>query len=519
MKKYFLTLTSIFLLSSVFAQHTNIMIGNTGDPEEPSIMINPKNTNEMVAGANINLYYISKDAGHTWTEGTLTSTYGVWGDPCIFVDTTGSFYFVHLSNPPTGNWIDRIVCQKADSIDGNWSDGTFTGLNGAKAQDKAWTIVDRNKNIIYMTWTQFDVYGDTTSADSSIILFSRSVDGGQTWITPKRINKIAGDCVDSDSTTEGAVPAVGPEGEVYVAWAGPEGLLFDKSLDSGKTWLDQDIFVGDIPGGWDYMVPGIQRCNGLPITVCDLSGGPNNGTIYINWSDQRNGTTDTDIWLVKSTDGGNTWTAPKRVNDDAPGKQQFFTWMCIDQKTGYLWFVFYDRRNSSANQTDVYIAVSKDGGETFANYKINTTTFTPNAGVFFGDYTNISAYNNVVRPVWSEYSAGNLSLWTAIVDTTILGVDDNKVDLDDLSLDQNNPNPFVENTYIGFKLHRPATVTLKVYDIFGREIATLINNEKYNAGKYIRHFDASQYQLSSGTYYFSLIRNDKILTRKMLLLK
>lgn len=518
MKKQFLIIIAIFLLSSAFAQHTNILIGNQGDPEEPSIMINPKNTNEMVAGANIDKYYISNDAGLNWTEDTLTSTYGVWGDPCIIVDTAGSFYFLHLSNPAVGNWIDRIVCQKADSIDGAWNDGSYTFVDGTKAQDKEWAVVDRNKNIIYVTWTQFDNYGSAASTDSSTILFSRSVDGGQTWISPKRINKIAGDCIDSDYTTEGAVPTVGPNGEVYVSWAGPEGLLFDRSLDSGNTWLDQDIFVSDIPGGWDYAIPGIQRCNGLPVIDCDLSGGPNNGTIYINWSDQRNGTTDTDIWLTKSTDGGNTWTAPIRVNNDAPGKQQFFTWMCVDQKTGYLWFVFYDRRNTSASQTDVYIAVSKDGGETFSNNKINTTTFTPSASVFFGDYTNISAYNNVVRPIWSEYSAGNLSLWTAIIDTTSLGVDNN-FDLEDLSLEQNNPNPFVENTYIGFKLHRPATVTLKVYDIFGREVATLINNEKYNAGKYIRHFDASQYQLSSGTYYFSLISNEKILTRKMLLLK
>ncbi|MEZ5146518.1 MAG: sialidase family protein [Bacteroidales bacterium] len=67
----------------------------------------------------------------------------------------------------------------------------------------------------------------------------------------------------------------------------------------------------------------INRCNGLPITVCDLSGGPNNGTIYINWSDQSNGEDDTDVWVVKSTDGGDTWSEPMRVNDDPPGKQQF----------------------------------------------------------------------------------------------------------------------------------------------------------------------------------------------------
>ncbi len=117
-------------------------------------------------------------------------------------------------------------------------------------------------------------------------------------------NEISGDCIDSDNTTEGAVPAVGPDGEVYVAWSGPEGLIFDRSLDGGDTWLDNDIFIGNHPGGWNFNIPGINRCNGLPITCCDLSYSQYRGTIYVNWTDQRNGEDDTDVWIAKSTDGG-----------------------------------------------------------------------------------------------------------------------------------------------------------------------------------------------------------------------
>lgn len=518
MKKWFLTLTIILSVISAKAQYANIMISDHDDPEEPSIMINPKNTNEIVAGANINKYYCSKDAGHTWTEGTLTSSYGVWGDPCIIVDTAGSFYFFHLSNPYQGNWIDRIVCQKATVIGGAWNDGSYTWLDGAKAQDKEWAVVDRNNNNIYVSWTQFDKYGSANPADSSVILFSRSADGGQNWSAAKRINKTAGDCIDSYNTAEGAVPTVGPNGEVYVSWAGPAGIRFNKSYDAGNTWLANDIFVSDQPGGWDYSIPGIQRCNGLPVTDCDRSNSPYKGNIYINWSDQRNGATDTDVWLSKSTDGGNTWSAPKRVNDDTPGKQQFFTWMAVDQANGFLYFVFYDRRNYSDNRTDVYMAVSKDGGESFFNFKISDSPFIPNQNVFFGDYTNISAYNNVVRPVWARYDAGVLSVWTAIVDSVIIDVK-NYAGAGDFSLEQNNPNPFVDNTYIGFKLQRKCNVSLKVFDVYGRETATLIDNEYYHAGKYIRHFDAAQCKIPSGLYYFSLISNEKILTRKMMLIK
>ncbi|MGB3078786.1 MAG: sialidase family protein, partial [Saprospiraceae bacterium] len=362
----------IFLL--LITQHLaaqNVMISNEGFPNEPSIMIDPKHPNVVIGAANLNNYYISIDTGYTWTIHNLSSSFGVWGDPTISVDTAGNFYFFHLSNPNDGHWIDRIVCQKTDDNGQSWSDGTFTGLNDAKEQDKQWCAIDRTNNNIYITWTQFDHYGSSSPTDSSIILFSKSLDGGGHWSTPRRINKIAGDCLDSDNTVEGAVPAVGPNGEIYVGWAGPSGLTFNKSTDQGQTWLDKEIVVNSIPGGWDYNISGLQRCNGLPITACDLSSGPNRGTIYINWTDQRNGATNTDVFIAKSTDGGSTWSSPVKVNDDISNRQQFLTWMTIDQTTGFLYFVFYDRRNYVDDSTDVFVAVSMDGGNTFINRKIS----------------------------------------------------------------------------------------------------------------------------------------------------
>lgn len=514
---------SCFFYINGFTQHTNIMISDSlsdFEPEEPSIIINPKNTEHIVAGANLNWYFYSTDGGSTWSGDYISSSYGVWGDPCIIVDTAGNYYYFHLSNPTSPyeeDWLDRIVCQKLNTPDGTWSDGTYMGLNGNKDQDKEWAVVDPLTNNIYVTWTQFDKYGSTNPYDSTVILFSRSLDGGQTWSTAKRINKIAGDCIDSDNTVEGAVPAVGPNGEIYVAWAGPEGIVFDKSLDYGETWLTEDVFVSDIPGGWDFNIPGIMRCNGLPVTACDISNSPYCGNIYINWTDQRNGTDDTDVWLSKSTDGGNTWSLPRRVNNDAPGNHQFFTWLAIDQTNGYLYFVFYDRRNYNDANTDVYMAVSKDGGETFYNFKISESPFYPYSSIFFGDYTNISAHNNVIRPIWTRLDHEKLSIWTAIIDTSALGIDNTT--FQPFSLDQNTPNPFAESTYISFSVHHPSYKTLKIFDIFGRKISTIIDNKLFATGKYVMSFDSSQYNIESGIYYFSLLSNDKNIIRKMVYLK
>ncbi len=517
MKLSRLLILFIFLPVVLSAQYPNVLISQTNSPEEPCICIDPKNPQQIVAGANIDNYYYSSDGGQTWTWGTLTSQYGVWGDPVIIVDTAGAFYFFHLSDPPGPAWIDRIVCQK--SIDGGhtWTDGTYMGLNGTKNQDKEWGIVDPVTNTIYVTWTQFDSYGSSAPGDSSHIMFSRSTDGAATWSPATRIDEKGGDCLDMDNTDEGAVPAVGPNGEIYVAWAGPLGLVFTKSTDGGLTWPATNQVIGPIPGGWDYAIPGIYRANGLPFTVCDLSSGPYRGNIYINWSDQRNGPDDTDVWFVKSTDGGTTWSSPLRVNDDPPGKQQFFTSMTVDQATGFIYVVFYDRRNYTDDNTDVWMAVSRDGGETFKNFQVSDSPFLPNELVFFGDYTYVSAYKNIVRPTWARLQDGQLSVYTALMDSIFAGTGRGPVNRESMfTLDQNYPNPASEYTYFSYRILIPGTVTMKVFDLYGREIATVIDNEYREPGIYVVRFDTQKYNLGSGFYYFALTSGEQVVQKKMI---
>ena len=82
---------------------TNVMIdeGNAANgPEEPSIAVSLTDSNEIVAGANINTTYRSKDGGKTWIKSKMKSKYGVWGDPCIISTTTGKFMYFHLPLGP-----------------------------------------------------------------------------------------------------------------------------------------------------------------------------------------------------------------------------------------------------------------------------------------------------------------------------------------------------------------------------------------------------------------------------------
>ena len=423
-QQYTFSLLFSFLAFQAQAQFKNIPIlvneGTGIGPCEPSIQINPKNPQQIVAGAVLNDVCFSADGGKTWSCEKLTSQYGVWGDPCILADTLGNFYYFHLSDPTGRNWaskeiLDRMVCQKSTDGGKTWTEGTSIGLNFEKDQDKEWGVIDPNNGNIYLTWTQFDKYNSKDPKDKSNILFSRSTDQGRSWNTPVRINQFTGDCLDDDNTTEGAVPAVGPNGEIYVTWSLNNKLYFDKSLDGGQTWMSEDLMIAEQPEGWAIDIPGIGRANGFPVTTCDVSNGPHRGTIYVNWSDQRNGKNNTDIWLMKSTDQGKTWSEPKKVNDDTKKRHQFFNWMTVDPVTGYVYVVFYDRREYKDERTDVYLAYSKDGGETFKNVKISETPFVAGEGIFFGDYNNISAYNGMVRPIWTRADGKTLSIWTALI--------------------------------------------------------------------------------------------------------
>ncbi|MFT5915733.1 MAG: hypothetical protein ACJAWV_001686 [Flammeovirgaceae bacterium] len=417
-----------FLASfSLQAQFKNVKIhegaGGIG-PCEPSISINPANSKEMVAGAVLNTVAHSKDGGKTWDARKLKSSLGVWGDPCILADSKGNFHYFHLSDPTGRNWkskeiLDRMVCQSSSDGGKTWSDGASIGLNFDKDQDKEWGVVDLKTNHIYLTWTQFDKYGSKNFIeDKSNILFSKSTDGGKSWNNPVQINQFSGDCIDDDLTTEGAVPAVGSNGELYVTWSLNGKLYFDKSLDGGATWMAKDKVIAEQPEGWAIEIPGIGRANGFPVTVCDVSEGENKGAIYVNWSDQRNGKDNTDVWIMKSTDQGETWSEPKKVNDDKGKSHQFFNWLAVDPVTGSVYVVFYDRRayEKGSTETDVYIAYSKDGGDNFTNLKISEKSFTPNPDLFFGDYNNISVYNGIIRPIWTRVDGAKMSVWTALVE-------------------------------------------------------------------------------------------------------
>jgi hypothetical protein len=147
----------------------------------------------------------------------------------------------------------------------------------------------------------------------------------------------------------------------------------------------------------------------------DRTNGPRKGRIYINWADQGNGEDDTEVRLIFSDDEGKSWSEPITVNQDKSGRHQFFTWMDIDQSTGNIYFVYFDRRKYADTRTDVVMAWSNDGGKSIKEHVISDSPFMPTDQVFFGDYINIAAVNGTIRPIWCRMDRGQISLWTSLV--------------------------------------------------------------------------------------------------------
>jgi hypothetical protein len=392
---------------------------------EVSVAINPTNPDHIVAVSiqrgkkgqqfTSNYAYVSTDAGRTWkTAAHANPGQRTQGDDVVIFTGDGLavrayIAFVGIRVPrPTRAFSGIFVTTSRDGLAWGEPAPVIDHVNSVEPhEDKPWLCADKSKDSphrgnIYIAWTKFDVYGSKNPEHKTHVFFSRSRDQGKSFSVPHRISALPGDCLDSSKTLMGAVPAVGPKGEVYVVWAGPQGLVFDQSTDGGFKFTGNKV-IADTPGGWDFPIKGLGRCNGLPMLSVDLSTGKDRGSIYVNWADLRHG--DPDVFLSASRDGGVTWSKPLRVNDDPQGngKEQFFTWMAVDPVDGSVNIAFYDRRDLDGPRTGLTLARSVDGGRSFVNYKINHEPFECDPRAFFGDYLGIDAHGGRVVVAYQHF--------------------------------------------------------------------------------------------------------------------
>lgn len=400
-----------------FSQFQNILIyEQEGDAPlfDPTIALHPRNPDIRVAGSAPGNVHYTKDGGLTWTTERLSPAGRGHADPVVIAGPKGSFYYFHVSDPASegdqeGQAFDRIAVQSSQDGGVSWSAAEPIGFSPEREQRDAWATTDA-RGSLYVTWTQF---GQDTNADScaSNVLFSMSKNGKK-WSDPVILSQAPGNCLDDGRTAAGAIPAVTFDGKVVAAWSRGEKILIDRSFNGGERWLSNDIPVADQAGGRQLTIPGHSGCNAMPVLMTDISKGPFRGSLYLVWADQRNGEDDTDIWFSRTHNFGDNWSTPLRIHKDKAGKHQYLPWLAVDQETGYLYVLYYDRRNYDDLQTDVYLAYSIDGGASFKEMRISERAFSPAGQPFRG---HLSAHGGIIAPIWARTDEGKTSLWTASI--------------------------------------------------------------------------------------------------------
>ena len=381
-----------------------------GNFSEPSIAINPLNPSQVLAAFQVPATVVfSDDSGDNWqfASGTAPENYKISGDVSVTYDILGHAFLCYIAFDKLGTaeyWAHNATRNGVfvrRSLDGGktWEANAAAIDEQAPRpempfEDKPYLVADNNTHSpfagsLYVGWTEF-------SLTKSIILFSRSNNGGISWSEPFEISSHEGLPRDDNGAVEGFTAAAAPNGLLYAVWADGNSIVFTTSRDGGITFVPSKKIIDTAP--LYFNVEGVERANGFPQIAVDSRS----GRIFVTWADYHNG--DVDVFCATSMDRGRNWGHPVRVNTDAlhNGADQFFQWLAVDPSDGSADLLFYDRRDDPENRrTSVVLARSTDGGQTFSNYEWSENSFEP-GDAFLGDYTGISAMNGRVYGAWTE---------------------------------------------------------------------------------------------------------------------
>jgi hypothetical protein len=349
----------------------------------------------------------STDGGATWTDGGAlpNSLAGDAGDPVLARDnTSGRIYFATLG------FTDGNVIQVFRSTDNGatWL-APVNGTPGGASEDKEWITVDNfpgsgNGNV-YLVARNFGA--------GNGIYFTRSTDGGATFGPSGGTFIVSG--------MQGAFVTVSPNHSVHVFWYAGSTLQVRESTDQGLTFGAPITVAFGLVGGvnGNLGLTGLRqgtasfspfRSNEFPHAAVN----PSSGNIYVTYDNKGAGTDKADIFFVQSTDGGATWSAPTKVNDDATATDQWQPTVVVSPTGDKLGIFYYSRQEDPANNNLFKrygrIATVSGGTVTFApSFAVSDTASLPEFGrdsvvnsVYMGDYDQVYATSDAFHVVWSD---------------------------------------------------------------------------------------------------------------------
>jgi len=368
---------------------------------EPSICIDPTDSNRMAVGWRQFDTVASNFRQSGWaytTNGGLDWSFpgklepGIFrSDPVLASDANGVFYYLGISNA------NYFYCDLWRSTNG----GASWQLAGqALGGDKEWMAIDNTagpgRGNIYQLWSPF--YNYATNNPNK--LFTRSTDGGQTWL----------DAVPIPRSPFFGTMDIGPNGEVYVFGADYYSPPFGSSFVVNRSTNAQNRLVTptfdltatvSFGGSLILGLPGINPGGllGQAWIAVDRSSGSTRGNVYVLCTVTNDPGNLANVMFSRSTDGGSTWSAPARLNDDSATQHacHWFGTLAV-APNGRIDVCWNDTRNSPDNsQSELYYSWSDDGGLSWAANRPISPSFNQSLGYpqqdKMGDYIQIISLN------------------------------------------------------------------------------------------------------------------------------
>jgi len=383
--------------ANVDANGNNIL----GDcANEPSISVNPTDGNKMmIAWRQFNSissdfrqagWGYSTDAGVHWTFPGVLQNNVFRSDPVTKSDEAGNFFYLSLQSTQSESFFCDDVWRSTNGGQ------TFTEQSPDEAGhggDKEWFTIDTTSGtghgFLYQFWTGFFAcdFGE----------FDRSTDSGMTWQTPINI---------PNSPDTGAMD-VDSNGNLFLAGGGAPFYCVRSSNAQNPGVTPTFDRVTNVNLGGDLIqggINGIGLC-GQTFVAIDRSGGATNNNIYVLASVLPSGRGTTDVMFTRSTDNGQTFSAPIRINDD-PNPQNDWHWLgtLAVAPNGRIDVVWYDTRNGGNHiNSQLFYSWSTDGGLTWAPNIAASNVFNPQAG--FPQNQKIGDYITIV----SDNTGGNVA--------------------------------------------------------------------------------------------------------------
>ena len=429
----------------------------TDSEVEPQVAVNPTNPDHIVGvfqqdrwndgGARGLVAATSNDGGTTWARNFATFSICSGGDPdylrasdpWVSFDAGGRLYQISLSVDSAAFGISSILVSTSSDNGSTW-DAPVTlqrDENPVNANDKETITGDWTRpHYAYATWLRSAVPGENRSLQSlsrattairGHAMFSKTTDGGATWSTPVPMlgnqniysqgNQIA---VLPDGTLVNVFAALYKGSGIQPPQAKQVFMAVTRSTDGGRHWsapikiapLDLTLLTDPDNPNPNSFNETIRADDYLP----DIAVDRQSGDLYVVWADGL-GTSANNVVISKSSDGGKRWTTPKAI-DQTPGPHAFNQTVQV-AGDGTVAVLYYDFRNNTPDAglpTDVWLAQSTDGGETWTEQHVTgpfDMKLAPVArGYFLGDYQGLEAIGNDLIAFFSTTQGDQANVWS-----------------------------------------------------------------------------------------------------------